>query len=437
MIKVTRALLAASAASVLVLAGCASGTDDSSTSSGSSSSGSSSAGATKVSMWSHAAGNDQEIATVKEAIADFNASQSDYEVVLEEFPQESYNDSIAAAAASRSLPCIVDVDGPIMPNWAWAGYLQPISIDSALEASLLPGAKGYYNGELYSAGAWDAALGILVRQSTLDAVGARVPSVANPWTQAEFDALLAAIDATGDYDYAVDWGNGWTGEWYPYAYSPIMQSFGGDLIDRTSYETADGVINSPEAVAFGQWFGSTFAKGYANPAQTGDRTEFIAGTIAIQYNGNWAVKDAYEALGDDLLILPPPNFGNGPKIGAASWQFGVSSSCGEVEGATAFIEFILQDKYIVAFANRIGLIPATATAAAEVPNYAPGGPFAVFVEFSNSYGVLRPPTPAYLAISTIYEKAVADIINGANPKQALDAAADEIDANLASNGFYR
>lgn len=431
MIKLTRALLAASAASAIVLSGCAA------TDSTSNSEEAATGETTTISMWSHAAGNDQEIATVKEAITDFNASQTQYEVVLEEFPQESYNDSIAAAAASNTLPCVVDVDGPIMPNWAWAGYLQPLTIDSALEESLLPGAKGYYNGQLYSAGAWDAALGMLARKSTLEAVGARIPTVAEPWTQAEFDSLLAAIDATGDYDYAIDWGNGWTGEWYPYAYSPIMQSFGGDLINRDTYESADGVINSDASVAFGEWFGSTFAKGYANPAQTGDRTEFVAGTIALQYNGNWAVKDAYEALGEDLLILPPPNFGQGPKIGAASWQFGISSSCENPEGAAAFIEFILQDKYIVAFANRIGLIPATATAAEQVPNYAPGGPFAVFVEFSNNYGVLRPPTPAYLSISTIYEKAVADIINGANAKQALDAAADEIDANLADNDFYR
>jgi multiple sugar transport system substrate-binding protein len=424
MIKTTRVLLAASLAGTLVLTGCAA-TDGAS------------GEPVKVSMWSHAAGNEQEIATVKEAITDFNASQTAYEVVLEEFPQESYNDSVAAAAASDSLPCIIDVDGPIMPNWAWAGYMQPLAIDSALEDSLISGAKGYYNGELYSAGAWDAALGILVRASTLEAVGARVPTVSEPWTLEEFDALLADVDATGDYDYAMDWGNGWTGEWFPYAYSPLMQSFGGDLIDRASFESADGAINSAEAVAFGDWFGSTFADGYANPAQTGDRTEFVAGTIAIQYNGNWAVKDAQEALGDDLLILPPPDFGNGPKIGAGSWQFGVSATCDQTEGATQFIEFILQDKYIVAFANRIGLIPATATAAAEVPNYAPGGPFAIFVDLSNEFAVLRPPTPAYLKISTIYEKAVADIINGANAKQALDAAADEIDADLADNDFYK
>lgn len=434
MAMTSRAGLALIAASSLMLAGCAAASDSQSESSSSTDSASTSAAT--VTMWSHAAGNEQEIATVNEAIADFNSSQSDYEVVLEEFPQESYNDSIAAAAASNSLPCIVDVDGPVMPNWAWAGYLQPISISSELENSLIAGAKGYYDGQLYAAGAWDAAVGIFVRQSTLDAVGARVPTADSPWTLAEFDALLAAVDATGEFDYAIDWGNGWTGEWFPYAYSPLMQSFGGDLIDRTNFESADGVINSAESVAFGEWFGSTFADGYANPAQTGDRTEFGNGTIAMQYNGNWAAVATLAEV-EDLVILPSPDFGQGTKIGAASWQFGVSSSCDEVDGANQFIEFILQDKYIVAFSERIGLIPATETAAAQVANYAEGGALADFVTFSSEFAVKRPETPAYLAISTIYEKAVADIINGADAQQALDAAADEIDANLADNNFYQ
>ena len=75
MIKTTRVLLAASLAGTLVLTGCAA-TDGAS------------GEPVKVSMWSHAAGNDQEIATVKEAITDFNASQTAYVVVLEVFPLE-------------------------------------------------------------------------------------------------------------------------------------------------------------------------------------------------------------------------------------------------------------------------------------------------------------------------------------------------------------
>ncbi|MEJ2037147.1 MAG: hypothetical protein P8X69_14370, partial [Maritimibacter sp.] len=57
-------------------------------------------------------------------------------------PQESYNDSVIAAALAGNLPDILDVDGPVMPSWAWSGYLQPLPIDSAEFDDFLPGTKG-------------------------------------------------------------------------------------------------------------------------------------------------------------------------------------------------------------------------------------------------------------------------------------------------------
>ncbi len=53
-----------------------------------------------------------------------------------------------------------------------------------------------------------------------------------------------------------------TGEWWPYAYSPFLQSFGGDLINRTDYKRADGVLNGPEALAWAKWFHSLVTDGY-------------------------------------------------------------------------------------------------------------------------------------------------------------------------------
>ena len=84
---------------------------------------------TELSMWYHGAGNQVEADILKQIIADFNASQWDWSVVVESFPQESYNDSVVAAALAGNLPDIIDVDGPVMPNWAWSGYLQPLQID--------------------------------------------------------------------------------------------------------------------------------------------------------------------------------------------------------------------------------------------------------------------------------------------------------------------
>jgi multiple sugar transport system substrate-binding protein len=71
---------------------------------------------------------------------------------LESFPQNSYNESVTAGALAGNLPCILDVDGPIMPNWAWSGYMQPLAIDESIIADFLPGTLGYWDGELYSVG---------------------------------------------------------------------------------------------------------------------------------------------------------------------------------------------------------------------------------------------------------------------------------------------
>lgn len=393
---------------------------------------------TELTMWYHGAGNEVESRIINQIVDDFNASQSDWKVVIESFPQLSYNDSVVAAALAGNLPDILDVDGPVMPNWAWSGYLQPLPIDESVIADFLPGTKGYWDGELYSVGLWDAAVALYARRSTLEELGLRTPTLEEPWTGEEFMAALDAAKASGKYEYAFDPGMAWTGEWYPYAFSPFLQSFGGDIVDRSTYQTADGVLNGDAAIAFGEWWQSLFAEGYA-PGTSQDPADrdagFIDGRYAFQWNGNWAAVATLEKV-DDLVFLPAPDFGNGPKIGAASWQFGVSATSEHPEGAAAFIEFALQDKYLAAFSDGIGLIPATPSAAAMTKNYKEGGPLAVFFDLSKEQALVRPVTPGYVVAAKVFEKALADIANGADVADTLDAAVDEIDADIQRNNGY-
>jgi multiple sugar transport system substrate-binding protein len=394
---------------------------------------------TELSLWYHGAGNEVERSILLQIIEDFNGSQSNWVVSLEEFPQQAYNESIVAAALSNTLPDIIDVDGPVMPNWAWSGYMQPLQLSEGALDGFLPGAIGSWNGEVYSVGLWDAAVAIYARRSVLEANSIRIPTLAEPWTLEEFDAALVTLQGTGDYEYALDLGMAWTGEWYPYAFSPLMQSFGADMIDRSTYLTAEGVLNGEQAVAFGEWWQSLFERGLVpGTSQDGaDRdTGFIDGRYAMSWNGNWAAIPALEAVGDDLLFLPAPDFGNGSTIGAASWQFGVSANSENPEGANAFIEFAIQDEYLAAFSDGIGLIPATASAAALTENYAEGGPLAVFFELSAEQALIRPPTPGYVVMALVFEKALADIANGADVQETLDAATDEINADIEANSGY-
>jgi len=209
------------------------------------------------------------------------------------------------------------------------------------------------------------------------------------------------------------------------------------MIDRASYSTAEGALNGDAALEFGAWWQGLFTGGYAQATQDGaDRdTGFNTSKYAFSWNGNWAAIPTLEQV-NDVVFLPAPDLGNGSKIGAASWQFGVTTTSKHPDGAAAFIKFATQDKYLAAFSDGIGLIPSTASAAAMTKNYSSGGALEVFYGLSEAQALVRPVTPGYAVVAKVFEKALADIANGADVADTLDAAVDEIDADIAKNNGY-
>jgi multiple sugar transport system substrate-binding protein len=396
-------------------------------------------GTTTLKMWTHNAGNDKELAAINQIVTDYNGSQTKYKVEVQAFPQESYNTSVTAAAASKSLPCILDVDGPNVANWAWGGYLAPLDGLDAQIATFLPSTVGQYDGKNYAVGYYDVALLMQARKSALVENGIRIPTIDQPWSKDEFMAALAAIKATGKYENTLDMQTGDPGEWWPYAFSPQLQSFGGDLINRDDYKSADGTLNGPAAVEWANWFRSLTTDGYM-PLKSGEDPgqDFLNGKTAILYNGSWGAAGARtSAIADDVVFLPAVDLGNGPKIGGGSWQWAVSSGCAAPEGALDYMKFALQDKYVAAVAQAAGTIPATDAAAAMVPGYEPGGLDDVFRQFSKQFAQVRPVTPGYPFIATTFTKAAQDILNGADPQSALDQAVKEIDSNQQSNNYFQ
>lgn len=401
------------------------------------SSGGGGGGPATLTLWTHNGGNDAELAADQQIVDDFNASQSDYEVRLESFPQASYNDAVVAAASAKKLPCVLDIDAPNVPNWAWAGYIQPLGLDESLFDGQLPSTIGEVDGDIYSFGHYDVALAFFTRASALQAAGVRVPTVEQPWTQAELDDALARLKDTGQYDYPLDLGTGGTGEWITYAYSPLLQSAGGDLVDRDGYTSADGVLNGDAALRWTDWMHGLVADGYIAAKSGEDATvDFVNGTSAVLYSGSWAYDPVTQAFGDDALVIPPVDLGKGPKIGGGSWQWAMSAQCEDVEGARAYLEFSHQPQYVTALATATGTIPATDEAAAQMPDYAAGGAKEVFRTFLKDYTVVRPVTRAYPYITSVFQKATQDVLAGGDPASILDKAASDIDNDIAQNGDY-
>ena len=97
---------------------------------------------------------------------------------------------------------------------------------------------------------------------------------------------------------------GVTGEWWPYAFSPLLQSFGGDLINRTDFKSADGVLNGPEAVAWATWFRSLVTDGYM-PLKSGTdpQADFLNGKSGVVVERVLGISiDARTKFGDDAAV---------------------------------------------------------------------------------------------------------------------------------------
>jgi multiple sugar transport system substrate-binding protein len=210
---------------------------------------------------------------------------------------------------------------------------------------------------------------------------------------------------------------------------------GGDLIDRETMLTAEGVLNGPEAVEFGEWFQNLFTGGYA-PPQPADDQGFVSGRIALWYTGSWSAAMVDEAWGDDALYLPPPDLGNGPTIGAASWQFGVSSTCEHPEGAFEFVMFTMEPENVALMADTSSLVPTTPDGAALTQDYHEDGKFRIFYDLADRFALIRPPTPGYLIISSSFEQAMLKIRDGGNVQDALDDAVDAIDRDIEDHDGY-
>ncbi|MGF7150251.1 multiple sugar transport system substrate-binding protein [Sphingomonas zeicaulis] len=392
---------------------------------------------TVLKVWQHQTGL-EETAANRQLLARFDTKFPGIDVVDQTIPQGSYPQSILAAAMADRLPCVLTVDSPMVPSFVWAGHIRPLEelVPATTFAEIAPAALGRYNGHIYAVGQFDAALALFTRRSTLELIGARIPTVQEPWSGEEFNAVLRKIKASGRWQVPLDLGTREPNpNWWTYAYSPMLQSFGGDLIDRQNMRSAEGTLNGPAARRWANWFRMLFREDLARRQEPDDQS-LLRGRAAIAYTGNWRTPELEEAFGNDLLVLPPPDFGRGPVIGGGSWQWAVSTSCGHPREAAAFIKHLVSTSEIAAMASAAGMIPSTEAAAERTTRFRRGGDWRTFLDLSRAYARSRPATPAFATLSTTWYRTARDIMDGADPQDALDDAVDEIDQAIADNGGF-
>jgi len=395
-----------------------------------------------IEVWFHS-GKGEEREVLDAQVEDFNAMQNEVIVKAVRLPEGSFNEQVSAAALARDLPDLLDFDGPFLYNYAWAKHLIPLDdyVSSALRADFLPTiiAQGTYGGKLYSLGTFDSGLAIWGNKAYLEKAGVRIPTgIKDAWIFEEFNDALEKLQALEEVEYAIDFKmNYGQGEWYTYGFSPIIQSWGADLIDRSDYQSADGVLNSRYGIGALRWFQTLFEKGYANPQPAGDDDFYGRKITALSWVGHWMWQPHHDGLGENVILIPMPQLGDIKVTGMGSWNWGITSQSEHPDAAWKFLEYLIEPEQILRMTNANGAVPARKSALAMSDLFGTGGPLSIFVEqLDGGVAVTRPETPAYPTITTAFAEAVQNIVNGADVETELDKAVQKIDQDIEDNRGY-
>ncbi|WP_416983474.1 ABC transporter substrate-binding protein [Streptomyces sp. T028] len=421
------------------LAACGGGSDtDTSAEKGS--------GTGTITVWAHQ-GVKAEATAVQNAVKSFNSSQKEIKVKLTLIPDADYTKTITATDASK-LPDVMEFDGPTMANFVYNKKLSPIddyvSVKTMANATDAIKAQGEIGGKHYGLGMFDSGLGIYGNKKLLDKAGIKYPtSVEDAWTAAEFTAAVKKLAAEDSDGKSLDLGEagGFANEWGTYGFAPIVWSAGGSLLTNGK---AEGVLDTPEVAkalkTFQGW------KTYVDPNTDGNA--FSKGRVALTWVGHWMYPTYSKALGDDLVVLPLPDFGNGTKTGQGSWQWGIGASTKNGKAAGAFLDTLLNDANVTAMTTANGAPPGTLSVLAKSELYKQGGPLQLFADQlakpcgdsqidKSCVAVTRPVTAGYPTVTAKFSQALSDIYGGADPKTALAKAARAIDQDFSDNAGYQ
>ncbi|MGD2052669.1 MAG: sugar ABC transporter substrate-binding protein [Gammaproteobacteria bacterium] len=396
-------------------------------------------GTVTIQAWAHA-GQAAERQVLTHQVEQFNQQTDNIEIKLTFIPERDYNAQVQAAALAGDLPDILEFDGPYLYNYIWQQHLLPLEslLPATLIDDLLPTIvlQGTYGRHLYSVGVFDSGLGLYARKSALSRINVRIPqTAADAWRIEEFNQILDKLAQHDDDGAVLDLKLNYSGEWFTYGFSPVLQSAGADLINRDSYQNSNGILNSKPGIVALTHVQDWIQNGRVDPNL--DDAAFVAGRVALSWVGHWEYSRYRQAWQDDLVIVPLPDFGQGSKTGQGSWNWGITTNCQRPEAAAEFLRFLLQPDQVLAMSDVNGAVPGTRSAVARSVTYGEDGELQLFTDqIMQGVAVPRPRTPAYPIITTAFQQAFQQIRNGANVKQSLDTAAKTIDRDIRDNQGY-
>ena len=368
--SVTRSL--ALFASLAVLAGCGTGSEDTGTTDDAGSSG----GPTTITWW-HNSNTDPGKAYYDEVAADFEAANPGVTVEVSAMQHEDMLTKLDAAFQGGGAPDVyMERGGGELADHVEAGLTKDLSEPAADVIETLGGSVNGWqvDGQTYALPFSVGVVGFWYNKALFEKAGVTNP----PTTLDELIATSDTIKAAGIEPISVGAGDKWPAAhyWYYLALRECPKQVLTDAVqtldfsDQCFVRAGEDLQKIIAADPFNKGFLST-------PAQTGPTSAsglLATGKVAMEMQGHWepgvmqGLTEDNKGLGDDLAWFPFPAVSGGQ--GEAGAQLGGGDawavSQDAPDAAVDFVKYLLSDEVQQGFAERDMGLPTNPAATDSV-----------------------------------------------------------------------
>ncbi len=421
------ALLLVSMLVIGLFAGCGSSNGSAGTTADSKSSGGSSvsevsssspqpAEKAKVTLWYYWENKDHQ-QILADIIKQYNGSQNEVEVANEYYPFADFKKALSIGLAASKLPDLVLIDNPDHAAYAAMG----------LFADITEQIKDWPDKEQYFEGPW--------KSCTLDGKVYGIPFGSNDLALYYNEDMLnkAGVKPPQTWDELREaakklTGNGVTGlgvsapktEEGTFQFMPWILSAGGDLTKVDSPEGIKSFTMVSDLVKDG-----SMSKEVMNWVQSDVLKQFMAGKVAMMFNGPWQVptlkKDAPDLKWNVTLIPKDKQYAS--VLGGENW--GVVNGK-NVEATVKFLKYATKADVYKSYIGKFGYFPSRKDLAAD-PQFTADPIYKVFID-ELQYAQPRGPHPKWPELSNAVSQALQEVITGAKtPEAAAKDAQVKID----------
>ncbi|MFO7662328.1 MAG: extracellular solute-binding protein [Chloroflexota bacterium] len=371
--------------------------------------------------------SDPETAQLDNVVAAFEAANPGIQIATTRYAYDDFKPALLTSLAGRSAPDTARLDIAWVSEFADLGAL--MQLDGAmpgfdeLAAAVFPGplSTNAWEGHYYGLPQNTNTQVLMWNRANLEAAGLSEP----PQTMEEF-AAVACQTTSGEEQYGYALGG--TYFWAP---APIFYSMGGQVVDE-DITTATGYINGPESVAAFTMLTDLFNEDCISPnvlgGGIGTADGLATGLYSMIIDGPWMV-DIYQGTYPDFEVnftLIPTGVDGTTSSVVGGEDVVVFAESSNPEAAMAWAAFLLSPEAQKMMAE-VGVIPTRADLIGDpaLPEY-----FSVFLEQLQT-AQARVPHPQWSDMDNSINNAFQRMLRGdQNPQEALDQAAEEINALL-------